>query len=155
MLLASIGMFISTFIGTISGHSVIVLACVAGLWGFLYGLLVALDAGAAWPWLQSVITMLVASGYPEILTHGAVRASLILCGGVLQTLSLILLDYFGRIEPSELKLPTDLTAAAFVPAAHVVKQNLKASSEVFQYGLRLAVTLAITAGVAGYLLLPN
>jgi len=74
MLLASVGMFISTLVGTVAGYSPFVLMLVAGIWGFSYGMLSAIDGGIAWAGLQCVITMLVASGYPQTFRHALLRA---------------------------------------------------------------------------------
>lgn len=146
MLLASSGMFISALVGTIAGHSVFVLAAIAALWGFLYGLLVALGAGASWVGLQCVIAMLVASGFPDSLKHAFIRALLILGGGLLQMLSIVLMSLVAKVERQGLRLPRDFSSGIFLPAAYVLKQNLTPSSAAYQYGLRLAVTLALTAG---------
>jgi len=151
MLLASIGMFASTFVGTIAGHRLTILVSVAALWGFSYGLLAAVGADARCVGLQCVIVMLVSSGYPQPLGHAAIRAFLILGGGLLQTLFITLLRFAGPVKLHELALPKELGSRVFLPVAHIIEQNLTISSEVFQYGLRLAVTLAITAGAARYL----
>lgn len=153
MLLASLGMFAAAFVGTIAGHSVFVLACFSALWGFVYGLLAALGSGVSWVGLQSVIAMLVASGYPESLGTAAIRATLILGGGLLQTLLLALL--IMRLKSRERSWPRDLAPNAFLPAVQILKTNLTFNSEAFQYGLRLAVTLAFIAGLARYFSLMN
>jgi hypothetical protein len=44
MLLATAGMCVSTLVGTLAGASPLTLAVIAALWGFLYGLLMALGA---------------------------------------------------------------------------------------------------------------
>ena len=70
-------------------------------------------------------------------------------------LSIVLMSPVGKVERQEVSLPRDFNAGVFLPAAHILKQNLTPASEAYQYGLRLAVTLALTAGVARYLSLLN
>lgn len=156
MLLGTIGMCVSTLVGTLAGQSALTLASMAGLWGFVYGLLMALGSGASWVGLQSVIALLVVSAYPVSVGRATGRAALILAGGLLQTLSVFVLLYIEKARPEELKPTlTDFPPSGFLPALRILKKNLALHSEALHYGLRLAVTLAITAGVVRSLSLPN
>jgi hypothetical protein len=73
MLLATIGMCVSTLVGTLAGFSPLILAVMAALWGFLCGLLIALGAGASWFGLQSVIALLVVGAYPVSVGRATAR----------------------------------------------------------------------------------
>jgi len=147
MLLATIGMCVSTLVGTLAGFSPFILAVMAALWSFLCGLLMALGAGASWVGLQSVIALLVVSAYPDSLGHATMRASLILAGGVLQTVCILVLRSIQKSKCVELPpLPRDFPPGGFFPALRTLKQNLSPGAEAFRYGLRLAVALAIEAG---------
>jgi len=92
--------------------------------------------------------MLVASGYPTSLEGAGIRATLILGGGLLQTLVLALLT--RHLKSQEVLWPRELTPRAFIPAVQVLKKNLTPASEAYQYGLRLAVVVAVIAGLARY-----
>jgi hypothetical protein len=63
----------------------------------------------------------------------------------LQTLLLALL--IMRLKSRERSWPRGSTPSAFLPAVQILKRNLTFASEAFQYGLRLAVTLAFIAGL--------
>src|SRR5262249_32524061 len=126
MLLATLGMVLATFAGTVAGHSTVALTIVAASWGFLYGLFFALGAGASWAALQSVISLLVAGGFPQPLEQASVRTALILAGGLLQMLSLVLLSYAGVFKREEARLPP-IASRQFLPAARAFLRDSSAS----------------------------
>ena len=148
MLFASVGMCLSTFAGTLAGHSNLSIALMAGLWGFWYGLLGTFGSGASWIGQQCVIAMLVASTYP-LMSQATDRALLVLAGGLLQTLVVVLL---WRIE----RLPTICAGAAEADelpggvqnVLHTLRQHLTLDSATCRYGLQIAITLTITTGVS-------
>ena len=91
MLLAAVGMAVSVFIGSLAGHSTVATVVVAGLWAFAGGLLVALGNGASYVGLQSIVTVLIARGYPSDLEGAAGRAALAFGGGLVQTLLVVVI----------------------------------------------------------------
>ena len=84
MIGAAVGMAFSTLIGMVVGHESYVLLVTAAIWGFAYGLLTTRAAGVSWVGQQCLITLLVASAFPFHLRDAAVRALLMLAGGLLQ-----------------------------------------------------------------------
>lgn len=149
MLLAAVGMSVSTLMGTVAGFSPLILALMAAVWGFLYGLLTALGSGASWVGQQSVIALLVVSAYPVSVGFASTRAALILAGGLLQTVCILALRSIERLHHADpVILPSKFWRREFLPAVRTLNSNLSPHTEAFRYGLRLAVALAITAGLA-------
>ena len=91
MVLAAFGMAISIFIGSLAGHSDIAEIAAATLSAFISGLLVALGPSAAFVGLQSVVAVLIASGFPADPAGAAFRAVIVLAGGLVQTLLVVLI----------------------------------------------------------------
>jgi uncharacterized membrane protein YccC len=84
MIMAAIGMAVSTLVGSAFGAHALPFAVVLGLWAGFCGLATTLGAGAWWTVLQWVIAMLVAGSRPGTLLAGAERGLLVLLGGGLQ-----------------------------------------------------------------------
>jgi hypothetical protein len=156
MLLATLGMCVSTLVGTLAGRSTLALATFAAVWGLLYGVLTELDAGASWAGLQSTIALLVAGAYPGTLEHAAGRAALILVGGLLQTTCVVALRSSGW-SPGALQAPpaAEAPGARLRSAIRTLKTHLSPHTNAFRYGLRLAVTLAIAIGFFWWFPLSN
>ncbi len=91
MLLATIGMACSVFVGSVAGHSSVATIGVAALWAFAGGLLVALGRGASVVGVQSIVALSLAGGYPSDFEGAAGRAALVLAGGVVQTLLVVMI----------------------------------------------------------------
>lgn len=86
MLLVSVCMAGSTCIGMYLGHESLWIVFMAGLWALIYGLLTELRGGTSWIGQQATIVLLVASAYHTTLRQSLTRSSLMLGGGLLQTL---------------------------------------------------------------------
>jgi uncharacterized membrane protein YccC len=84
MIMAAIGMAVSTVVGSALGAHALPFAVMLGLWAGFCGLATTLGAGAWWTVLQWVIAMLVAGSRPGTLLEGAERGLLVLLGGGLQ-----------------------------------------------------------------------
>jgi hypothetical protein len=91
MLWAALGMAAAIVAGSLAGHDPAWSVAVAATFAFTAGLLVALGPAAAFVGLQSVVAVLVASGFPTSLSGAATRAGLVFAGGVAQTLLVVLL----------------------------------------------------------------
>ncbi|MGB6132131.1 MAG: FUSC family protein [Acidobacteriaceae bacterium] len=86
MLLAAVGMAFSTFVGMVVGHQSIVFVFIAGFWAAAYALLTVMRGGTSWVGLQWTVFLLVASAFHTTPGGALVRCSLVLAGGLLQTL---------------------------------------------------------------------
>jgi hypothetical protein len=148
LLCASFGMALAAAIGTLVGNAGLSIGLTMGAWGFLCGVLWALDAGAWWVCLQCVIALLLAAAFPGGLANAALRACVVLTGGLLQTLAALIL----QPEPGE---PTPWSQAQRIDwhrpglrrALQRLRPHIAPSSPAFRYGVRLAITLGLCAGV--------
>jgi hypothetical protein len=85
--------------------------------------------------LQSVIALSVVSAYPFGVGRASARASLILAGGLLQTVCILVLRSTEKSHHAELTLlPREFSPGGFLPAIHTLKQNLSPHTEAFRYG---------------------
>lgn len=85
MLLAAVGMTLSTLVGMVLGHQSLLMVFVAGGWAATYALLTAMKGGTSWVGLQCTVFLLVASAFHTSPRGALTRCSLILAGGLLQT----------------------------------------------------------------------
>ena len=138
MLLATVGMGLSTLVGSLVSHSTPAAAIAAGAWGFGYGMLGVFGPAVSWMALQWVIFLVIVSGNPVNVHDAFVRAGLTLAGGLLQAGLVIV---FGRIAHAlktkrEVFLPDeDRGLATPLPP-------WKPTGHDFQFAWRLAITLA-------------
>lgn len=90
MLIATAAMAASIFMGSLVGGFALAASVAAGAWGFGGGLAVALGPAASFVGLQASVAVLVAGGFPAGARDAALRAALVLAGGLLQTLLVVL-----------------------------------------------------------------
>ncbi len=86
VVMASTGMGLSALVGTTVGHVAGVDIALVAAWGLAAGLLVVFGQAATVVGLQSVVGLLVFSQFTLSLREAAVRAGLVVAGGVLQAL---------------------------------------------------------------------
>jgi hypothetical protein len=145
-------MALFTAAGSLSSHSLILLALNAAVVGLFYGLMTAVSGGSAWISLQCGIFALVATAYPASLPLILGRASLILIGGLLQ---LLLVSFFRRIHVGfNASVPAD-TYSGLGPSLRTLRAHLGWHSDPFRYAVRLAATLTVATIIAHQLALPN
>ena len=153
MILAALGTGAATFLGMVAGHTNFILVLFAAGTAFVYGMLSLREPAISWVGQQSVVYLLIASGYPFSPRAAAVRSSLVLAGAVLQIIaSSILLRLLHQLR-------ADLMAvASYVRAEH---QALRLSVEqaarslvrrseppsALPYALRLAITLGVSTEI--------
>jgi len=102
MILVTLGMAFSGFLGVLIGHENLLLVLVSGLLGFGYGLLTARPEGYAWVGQQCVITFLVASAFPASPTQAAQRGLLLLAGARCEREPEVRQPLVPRAGPAEL-----------------------------------------------------
>jgi uncharacterized membrane protein YccC len=153
MILASIGIAFSVFLGMIAGHENAILVLMAALWGFGYGMLTQREAGYGWVGQQCVVTLLVGSAFPFSARAALVRASLLLAGGAIQVVwSSIALRLWGQLRKDlvdlrhRIRAEQDALRTMMVEMAGHVKQGQFRYS-VFPYALRLMVTLGVSTEI--------
>lgn len=151
MLYASVGMCFSSWIGTIAGNSVPGVILVAALGGIVYAMLSALSPGVSYVGLQCVVWMVISSAYPASGIHALQRGSLVLAGGLLQTLMVVTL---WRIEHTVTPAAGGTGHDDSEPLG-VIRQALTTNRQISFYVLRAALTLSISAAVWHWRALPN
>jgi uncharacterized membrane protein YccC len=143
MLAAALGISISTVIGSSIGGHMLLLAVVAVLWSFLYGLSDAINPATAYVGLQCCIFLVVSAATPQPFSQALLRGEGVLAGAALQAILMMLLWLF---------LPR--TAAPGTQAAHAgsfrakLRQLWKHTLHHNTLTLRYAIRLAVTAGIA-------
>ena len=148
LLYASFGMSLAAALGTLVGNSGLAVAATIGAWGFLCGVLWALDAGAWWVCLQCAIALLIAAAFAGGLANAALRGCLVLTGGLLQTLvALILQPEAGEPAAGAQAQRVSWRPPGLRRALRRLRPHIAPQSPAFRYGVRLAVTLALCAGI--------
>lgn len=148
LLCASFGMALAAALGTLVGNSGLSVAVTIGLWGFLCGVLWALDAGAWWVCLQCAIALLIAAAFSGGLASAALRGCLVLTGGLLQTLvALILQPEAGEPAAGAQAQRSHFRRPGLRRALRRLRPHIAPRSPAFRYGARLALTLGLCAGV--------
>ena len=82
-------MALSTFVGALAGHSLVVLVLLTALWGYAYGIIASLGPAATTVGINSVIALIVFSHYPAGPEQAVVEAVLVFAGGLVQTFLLV------------------------------------------------------------------
>jgi len=144
LLCAAFGMAFAAAVGTLVGNGSISVALTIGGWGFLCGLLWALDAGAWWVCLQCAIALLIAAAFPNDLAGAALRGCLVLTGGLLQTLVALIVQPEVRSPIAGMRI--NWRRPGLHRALKRLRPHIAPRSAAFRYGVRLAITLAVGAG---------
>jgi uncharacterized membrane protein YccC len=153
MILVTLGMAFSGFVGALVGHENLLLVALAGLWAFGYGLLTARPEGYAWVGQQCVITFLVASAYPASLKMASIRGLLLLAGGAVQLIiSSLLLRRFHRLRDHLFELTRYFRdeRAALLAALSETAQSVRERrylNSAMPYALRLGATVGLATEI--------
>jgi uncharacterized membrane protein YccC len=112
MLLTALGMGLSAFVGSVTGGHAILSVAAAGLWGFVFGLLACLGPVATGVGLNSCLALAIFSQFQYSPAHAALQASLVVAGGVVQTLLLVLVWPLQRFAAERRELAKAYRALA-------------------------------------------
>jgi hypothetical protein len=149
MLTAALGMFVSSWVGTLAGHSDAATVLVCALWGFLYGTVWTLSPGTAWTALQCVVWLVISTAYPQSGLLALDRGFFMLSGGVLQ---ILLLLTFWRIQGT---LNPVLGGGSTPEEREILAHAISADTTRRLQALRAATVLGIASAASRYLDLPN
>lgn len=144
MLLAAVGMSLSTFAGMALGHQSLWFVLMAGVWSATYALLTTMRGGTSWVALQWTVWFLVAGAFHTTPRGALTRCALILAGGLLQTLVTAVVlrvqtrqkSRTGKAEPPE--PPLHLTVSR-------LRSCMRMETPVCLFGLRIAVVVTAAA----------
>ena len=151
MLYATLGMCISSWVGTLAGQSLFVTVAAAAVWGFVYVAVSALGPGQQWIALQSVIWMIISTAYPTPGLHALTRGAFVLIGGLLQVECI---RFFWWAEGRHTPVMTAATPTGACTDNHI-SDVLRPGSCLFLYALRAALTLGVAAALYRALSIPN
>ncbi len=142
MIVGTAGIALSSVAGSALSMTETGVVATAVLAGLGAGLLTALGPGVSWIGLQCAIAALISSGFPSFGLATLERGSLILAGGLLQTLLVLL---FRRLH-AHFEAPAKHDPyEGLRPALRLLRESFRWSSSAFRYGVHLAITLAAAA----------
>lgn len=153
MLVVTLAIGLSTFVGTLAGAARPTLALVLLIWGLLAGLLA--DLGGGWQWVgqQSAIFLLVAANFPGSNWHALLRGVLVIGGGLSQVLLIELQMRFQDVTAELVGWST--TRSEFAGAFARLVANLQWRARGMQFAMRVAAVLVTSEVVATMLRLRN
>lgn len=140
MVLASIGMAVSTAVGSLA-HSTAVLVAIAIVWAFIYGMCNAISSPAAWVGQQCCTFLVVSSAFPNSPKQALLRGLCVLAGGLLQTLMVEFFWQFFRPAASSIDTPETHPPGWRIRALWA---NLTLKSGTCRYAIRLSAIAAIS-----------
>ena len=149
MWVAAIGMCISSWIGTLAGHSEITTILVTALWGFVYGTVWTLSPGTAWTALQCVIWLVISAAYPQSGLQALTRGSYVLAGGLLQ-MAFVLAVWKIQGHPGPV-----MGGSSTDEERQLLAHAMSADWGRRLQAIRTAIILAIASAAYRYLALPN
>ena len=148
MLVAAVGMCVSSWIGTLAGLSSAAAVALAGVWGAAYGLAWTIGPAASWIALQCLVWLVISSAYPASGLRLLTRGSFVLAGGLLQMLIISTVwRVRGRMSPA-----MGSAARAAEPALASPSSGRRARA---CQALRAGAVLALGMGAARWLRLPS
>ncbi len=145
MLLAAVGMTLSTFLGMILGHRSVLFVVLAAVWAAAYALLTAMQGGTSWVAQQWTVWFLVSGAFHTSPRSALTRCSLILAGGLFQTLVTALVIWGSR---GRAKAAGTGEERGLLESVGNLRNCLSLRTPVCLYSLRMA--LVITAAAEFY-----
>jgi uncharacterized membrane protein YccC len=151
MLAAAIGITVSAMVGAAVRDYTLLLAVIAILWAFIYGICNSLGPAAAWVGMECCVFLIISSAAPasagsptDTLQQALLRGAGVLSGSLLQMIAIL---FLWRFVP---RATSTFTDPNFDPATlrwDYVVTHLTAKSIHFQFAVRMAVTMAIAVAV--------
>lgn len=124
MVYAAFGMAVSVFAGSLAGHVTTTMILGAMLAAFACGMVVALGQAASFVGMQCLVAVLVAGGFPADANDAALRAAIVLAGGLVQTFLVVMVWPLRRFPAERHALAAVYrslgTYASAIPAAGFV-----------------------------------
>lgn len=141
MLLAAVGMAVSTFVGMVLGHQSLLFVLLSGVWAAMYALLTVMRGGRSWVGLQCTVFLLVASAYHTTPLGALMRCALVLAGGLLQTL--ITAAVLRRMRHGS-AIPADQEQGFLVSLGNL-RSCASLRTPVCRYSVRMALVVMVAA----------
>jgi len=144
MLVATAGMCLSSWIGTVGGLSGPAIALLCAVWGGIYAMAWTRGPGASWIALQCLIWLILSSAYPTRGWAALTRGSYVLGGGLLQMAIISLAWRFA----GQLPVVAGATTRAAEPALAAFSPGAAQRWQVVRVGATLALSMALAQGLA-------
>jgi hypothetical protein len=151
MVLASIGIAVSTTIGSMA-HNTAVLVAIGIFWAFAYGMCNAISSPASWVGQQCCTFLVVSSAFPDTPTQAALRGLCVLFGGLIQTLMIEFFWQFTRPAASAIDTPDTHPPGWRLRA---LRANFTLKSGTCRYAVRLSVITIISVLIYRHLSFAN
>jgi len=150
MLAAALGIALSATIGAAIGQHALLLAAVAVVWSFLYGLSDAINPATAYVGLQCCIFLVISAATPQPFAAALLRGEGVFAGGMLQALVIMMLWLFmrGSAAPGTHRAHIGTFKAKL---RTLLSHTLLHNTLTLRYAIRLAITAGITETVAYHL----
>jgi hypothetical protein len=87
---AALGMFVSSWVGTVAGRARVATA-IATAAAYVYGTIALKGRGKSWALLTCAIWLVISTGFRATGLHTVIRGLLVLTGGLLQNIFLFVL----------------------------------------------------------------
>lgn len=139
MIAASLGICVSSWIGTFSGVDPVLSTCVVTIAGAIYAAISFCSPGITWVILQCLIWLVISTAYPAHGGHIPVRGSLLLVGGLLQT---IFVTSVWKLRHAEGPVYAQSSGREAGPVENV-RAALVAGSPQAWYAIRASLTLCL------------
>ncbi len=148
MLLAAVGMAVSTFVGMTVGHQSLFFVLIAGVWAAAYALLTVIRGGTSWVGLQWTVFLLVASAFHTTPRGALLRCLLVLAGGLFQALIVAVIVHgpwgVGCDEPPQSETGPPASFGS-------LRQCATLRTPVCLYSLRMALVVMVSTEVFRHL----
>jgi len=156
MMLAALGMAISTAIGTVASSFPIVDAIVVGLSAVVLGLGTGLGTGAWWVMLQGSVFLILAGSIPGDWREGLSRALFVLGGGAVQCACVLGLRALAPGRFAHLVPPNVVDPPGSWPEWRAaIRRVLNPSEPELGYAIVLGIAAAAAVYLAKRIELPN
>jgi hypothetical protein len=144
MLVATAGMCVSSWIGTLGGVSGTASVMLGALWGMVYALTWTRGPAASWIALQCLIWLLISSAFPASGVRALTRGSFVLGGGLLQ---MAIVSTVWRLSGGAVA-PVAAGTRAAEPALAARTPGPGRWWEAVRVGAILAVSMALARGMS-------
>lgn len=139
MLWTTLAMALSTFVGALTGHSLLLSVILTACWGYAYGIVASLGPAATTIGINSVIALVIWGHLPADLPQATLEALLVLAGGIVQTFLLVIVWPLRRFSVERHALATAARSLAQYARDIAAGKQERPSSQPFE---SIAQTLA-------------
>jgi hypothetical protein len=150
MFFAALGMFMSSWVGTVAGRAGVATIIATGAAAYIYGIVSLKSPGESWVALTCAIWLVISTGFPATGLHSVALGLLVLTGGLLQ---IIFLFVFWKVAGS--LGPAHSISDVAEPMPRYFLTALRPGTPQRLFAIRATVTLIGAAAIAQWTSWPN